>query len=61
MFVLEVINVIVQESFIVAQLLPDRDQANLVNCAFGSHCFKRKQKLLTDVNNLSRERGPLGL
>jgi hypothetical protein len=53
MFVLEVINVIVQESFIVAKLLPDWDQANLVNSALSSHCFKREQKLLTDVNYFS--------
>ena len=42
MLLLKVVNIICQEAFVVSQLLSDRDKADLVYGALGSHGFKGK-------------------
>lgn len=60
-FVLEIFYIVVQKCLIISQLLANRLKTDLVDCCFGTHGFKREQKLFADVYDLSGERCPLGL
>lgn len=52
---LQVLNIVVEESFIISQFLTNRYQADLVDGAFGAHSLKRKQQLFADIDNLARK------
>lgn len=58
---LQVLHVIVEECLIVTELLPDRQQADLVDSGLVSDRLNRKQQLLGDVDDLASEAGPFRL
>lgn len=59
--ILKVFNVVVEEGFIVTELLSDWKHADLVDGCLGAHGLQREEQLLADVDDLSCERGPLRL
>ena len=61
MLLLELISIVVQESFIARHLISDREKADLVESLLGPHGLDREEELLRDVQYFFREVSPLAL
>lgn len=61
MLLSKVLNIVVQKCLVVAELLPDWEDVDLVDSGLGTHRFQRKQQLFTDVDNFAGERSPFRL
>lgn len=61
MLLLKIVDVVCQEGLVIAQLLTNWHQANLVHCAFSAHGLQREKELFADIRDLSRKRSPFRL